>query len=169
MAYCTLDAILKMIPVGTFLQLSDDSGLVTPEALSIALAGGDMSGFADDVQDATAKVQEKSAEAIDGAAAEINGYCAGRYDVPFNPVPGIVAKVAADLAIYNLYARVVEAIPETRQKQHDAALKLLEKIAEGRISLGTTDAAVAPSPMPANSIQVKQAAPTFISESLRNY
>ena len=109
--YTTLDDILKKIPEATVVQLTDDEG-----------AGSVNTGRVD--------------EAIEGAASEVNGYCNSRYSVPFNPVPEIIAKLTADLAIYNLYARVVETIPDTRKKQRDDAIRLLERIADGRIGLG---------------------------------
>lgn len=111
MAYCTLDDILKKIPETTVIQLTDDEGASLVN---------------------TSRVDE----AIEGADAEINGYCATRYTVPLDPAPEIIAKLSADLAIYNLYARVVENIPDTRQKQRDAAIKLLERIADGKVLPG---------------------------------
>lgn len=111
MAYCTLDDILKKIPEATVIQLTDDEGASLVN---------------------TSRVDE----AIEGADAEIDGYCATRYTVPLDPVLPIIIKLACDLAIYNLYARVVENIPDTRQKQRDAAIKLLERIADGKVLLG---------------------------------
>ena len=112
MAYCTIDDILKKIPQATVIQLTDDEGTGTVNA-------------------------DRVDEAIEGADAEINGYCATRYTVPLNPVPEIIVKLSADLAIYNLYARVVENIPDTRQQQRNAAIKLLERIADGKVLLGS--------------------------------
>lgn len=113
MAYCTLDDILKMIPQSVVIQLTDDEGAGAVNTVRVD-------------------------EAIDGAAAEVDGYCATRYSVPLNPVPAVIGKLSADLAIYNLYARVVETIPDTRKKQRDDAIRLLERIADGRVQLGST-------------------------------
>lgn len=115
MAYCTLEDILKKIPEATVIQLTDDEG-----AGEINVARVD--------------------EAIEGADSEVDGYCGSRYAVPFNPVLPIIAKLAVDLAIYSLYERVVETIPETRKKQRDDAIRLLERIADGRVQLGSTGA-----------------------------
>ena len=41
-----------------------------------------------------------------------------------------------DLAIYNLYARRSDSTPEIREKRYDAAVKFLEQIAKGTISMG---------------------------------
>lgn len=113
MAYCTLDDILKKIPEATVIQLTDDEGVGSVNASRVE-------------------------EAIEGADAEVDGYCASRYIVPFNPVQPVISKLSTDLAIYNLYARVVETIPDTRKKQRDDAIRLLERIADGRVQLGST-------------------------------
>lgn len=82
-------------------------------------------------------------EAIVSADAIIDGYCSARYIVPFNPVPAIIAKYSLDMAIYNLYSRRVETMPEVRDKNNTLAINGLKAIAKGEITLGST-AVVAP-------------------------
>lgn len=74
-------------------------------------------------------------EAIAQADAEIDGYIANRYVVPFVVVPGILRKFSTDMAIYNLYARKVEEIPETRQTRYDNAIRMLRDISAGKASI----------------------------------
>lgn len=81
---------------------------------------------------------ERVDEAIANADAIIDGYCSGRYVVPFDPAPAIIAKCSLDMAIYNLYARRVETMPEVRDKNYNNAIKLLQSIAKGEVLLGGT-------------------------------
>jgi len=112
MAYCTVADIEKMIPAEAIIQLTDDEG-------------------ANSVN--TGRVNE----AITQSDAEIDSYCATRgYVVPFSPIPDIVKKMSVDIAIYNLYSRRVEQIPETRAERYKNAMRQLEGIAKGAITLG---------------------------------
>lgn len=121
MPYCTLASILERIPEKVVIQLTDDDRL----------------GAVDQV---------KVDAAIARAEGEIDAWCGGRYAVPFATVPPVIAELAADLAVYHLYARKVEKIPETRVDGWKNAVRLLEKISEGKVSLGV---AQLPPPAPA--------------------
>jgi phage gp36-like protein len=117
--YSTLDDIKKLAPEDTLIQLSDDEGLGTIN-------------------------QARVDEAIEQADAEIDSYCGGRYSVPFSTTPDIVKKLSVDIAIYNLYSRKVEEIPETRAQRYKNAIRQLEAISKGTISLGVDPAPAAP-------------------------
>lgn len=116
--YSTLDDIKKLLPEETIIQLTDDGNL-----------GEVYQGHVD--------------EAIAQADAEINSYCGTKYSVPFATVPDIVKKISVDIAIYNLYSRRVEEIPETRADRYKNAIKQLEGIAKGLISIGEDPAPAA--------------------------
>ncbi len=73
--------------------------------------------------------------AIDDADAEIDGYCAERYTVPFDPVPTVIRKYSVDIAIYNLFSRR-HGPDEVRTKRYDDAIIFLKNVADGDISLG---------------------------------
>lgn len=111
MAYSVLDDIQKMIPKDTVIQLTDDEGAGTMNAARIT-------------------------EAIAQADSEIDAYLGSRYDVPFATVPDVVKKISVDLAIYNVYSRRVEEIPATRVDRYKNAIRLLEGIRDGKISIG---------------------------------
>jgi phage gp36-like protein len=119
MGYCTQDDLLLALPEESLIQLTDDANVGIIDA-------------------------DRTAEAIDTAGAEIDGWCGGRYLVPFSPVPALIRKFAVDLAIYNLYARRTEVVPELREKRYRDAMRLLEKISTGAIELGSAAANVAP-------------------------
>jgi len=112
MGYCTKADILGLIPEETLIQLTDDHG----------------AGIVDD------GIVDQS---IADADAEIEGYCGERYTLPFSPVPAIIKKASADIAIYNLYGRR-QGAPEDRSKRYDNAIKLLRDISAGKITLGAS-------------------------------
>ena len=111
MPYSTLDDIKKLIPETVITQLTDDEQLGTVN-------------------------QARVDEAITQADAEIDSYCGGRYTVPFAATPDIVKKISVDIAIYNLYSRKVEEVPITRETRYKNAIRQLEGIAAGKISMG---------------------------------
>jgi len=120
MAYSALTDIEKLIPEETVIQLTDDEG--TGEV-----------------------VQDPVTEAIAKADSEIDAYLAAQYDVPLSPVPALIRNLSTDIAIYNLYSRRVEEIPQTRAERYKNAIRILEKISKGEISLGTGDPGVSAS------------------------
>jgi len=73
------------------------------------------------------------AGALAEASAEIDAYLAGRYPLPLAPTPGVLVRLACDIARYRLYTDVV---PEAVRKRYEDARRLLEGIAAGRVSLG---------------------------------
>jgi phage gp36-like protein len=114
-SYSTLDDIKKMLPDELIVQLTDDE------------ATGAIN---------TSRVDE----AVSQADAEIDSYCGERYSVPFSTVPDIIKKISVDVAVYNLYSRLVREMPEVRAERYRASIKQLEAIAGGKISLGTDPA-----------------------------
>lgn len=78
--------------------------------------------------------------AAEDAQAEIDGYLAKRYDVPFVHVPPVISKFAKDIALYNLVSR--KGIDESdREKtyltRYNSAVAYLTKVAEGKVDLDT--------------------------------
>ena len=110
MAYCTQDDLEHALPEGNLIALTDDEGAGTVDA-------------------------DRVAEAIASADAEIDGYCAVRYTVPFTTAPALIKKCSVDIAVYNLYSRTMETIPDTRAARYKDALRILERIADGIIEL----------------------------------
>lgn len=119
MPYCNLDEIKKLLPEETLIQLVDDENL-KPAAITPSHTA--MIGRID--------------EAIATADAEIDGYCAGRYSVPFLPVPPVVKALSVEISIYYLYKR--RTVPETIDNAYDRAVARLKDISKGIMSLGVT-------------------------------
>jgi phage gp36-like protein len=81
-------------------------------------------------------------EAVADACAEIDGYLAKRYSVPFAKTPQVVTKFAKDIALYNLVSRhgVDESEREkTYLTRYNAAVAFLTKVAEGKIDIGVSE------------------------------
>ena len=77
--------------------------------------------------------------AIADADAEIDGYLAKRYAVPFSPVPRVLNKFSKDIAIYNLFSRMgidESTDQKTYLNRYNAAVKFLTLVAEGKVSIG---------------------------------
>lgn len=71
--------------------------------------------------------------AIADADAEIEGYLIGRYALPLATVPGVLTRIACDIARYHLYDDL--ATEQVRDRYEDAR-RLLESIASGKVQLG---------------------------------
>lgn len=88
--------------------------------------------------------------------AVADAHIGARYAVPLDPVPEIVKVAIGDMARVRLYPR--EA-PAGIAEQAKAALKILERIGEGRLPLGIAAAAVA----------APSSAPIVVSPGVRQY
>ena len=115
MAYSTIDDIRKLLPEQELIALTDDESLGTVE-------------------------QGRVDEAIAQADAEIDSYCAVRYSVPVSPVPAMLRKLSVDIAVYSLYSRTVQSAPEVRAERYRAAVRQLEGISKGTLTLGVEQA-----------------------------
>jgi len=108
--YCSIDDLIKRISLEDLTQLSDDDG--------------------DGEYD-----ENIVNEAIEYAQDIIDGYVGKKYQVPLDPIPEIIKRIAVDLAIYWLYSRSDE-IPEEIENRYKNQIKMLEDIAKGNISIG---------------------------------
>ncbi len=113
MSYITLDDLKKAIPEESIRQLTDD-------------------------EDVGSINEDRVTDAIAAAQGELDGYLQERYTVPLDPVPDLIKRLTVDIAIYNLCGRQGLDIPEARTDRYRNAVKTLEKIANGTISLGVT-------------------------------
>jgi phage gp36-like protein len=115
MPYCTLEDIKSHIPEQNLIQLTDDENL----------------GIINET---------RVNDAIDYADQLIGGYLRGRYTLPLDPVPGLVKKLSIDFSIFWLYSRRFELeMPEGMMNRYKNALKILEMIQRGTVSLGTAE------------------------------
>lgn len=112
MAYSVQADILEQLDETVLIQLTDDDG----------------AGEVDD---------DKVTRAISDADATIDAYCQGRYEVPLDPVPDKIRQISVDIAIYNLFSRRDDTAPERRIERHKEAIRFLERMADGKITLGS--------------------------------
>jgi phage gp36-like protein len=141
MPYCTQADILEQLDEAVLIQLTDDEGgdLVNDARVTRAIADGD---------------------------ATIDAYCQGRYEVPLSPVPEKVRQVSVDIAVYNLYSRRDDTAPEVRKDRYKEAIRFLEKVAEGKISLG----AASPAPeTTGDSVDIDQNDRSFTRDKMSGF
>jgi phage gp36-like protein len=141
MAYCTLDDIKPdQLTETELIQLTDDddAGVVDESVVTKAIADAD---------------------------AEIDGYCGQRYTVPFTTVPAMIRKLSVDIAVYNLFSRR-QGAPEGRKTRYDAAIKFLERVADGKAVVtgveGTTESA-------ADRVSIESATRVFSRSNMEGF
>lgn len=124
--YCTLSDLEAALPTQRLIEITND----------------------DDPSSTGSVVESVVNAAIAGAGDLIDAYIGKRYPLPLPSVPEILKRLAVDLAIATLFARArdVSGMPEGIAGKRKEALRVLELIMRGEISLGlaTTDAAPAP-------------------------
>lgn len=112
MAYSVLTDLLKLLPETMIINLSSDQS-------NIAMVN-----------------YTNVAEAIDQADREIDAYLViAGYTVPADPVPPLITNLSAKMAIWNLHLRKYFD-SDIWSRTYKDCLKLLEKIAEGKLSIG---------------------------------
>lgn len=110
MSYTTQQEIIDRIGQAEFEVLADrdQDGTVDPAAVDQAIADAD---------------------------AEIDSYLSARYEVPLDPVPNVIARLAVDLAVYRLADRA-GTWSEERRKRYEDGIALLKSISKGEAGLG---------------------------------
>lgn len=113
MAYCTRTDLEERLGESQLLELTDLEG----------------SGVVN---------EQRIVRAIEDASAEVDAYARQRYAVPFAEPPPIIRKVALDLAVYRLFlARGFdEKSDQAVIEAHRAAVQFLDRLAQGRVSIG---------------------------------
>jgi len=137
--------IFALMPYATNAELVT----ATDELQVIQLLDDDQAGFTTlaDVEAAAADQQDpKQAEAqrmldrLERARSDadelIDTFLRTQYEVPINPVPGIIESVAIDLRIHNLYQRRMRSdMPDNIAALEKRAVATLEKIQRGVIKI----------------------------------
>lgn len=116
MAYATQADLVTRFGEDELIQLTDRAGAGVPDATIVGRALAD-------------------------AEAEMDGYLAARYALPMATVPGVLVRIACDIARYRLWED--RASDEVRRRYEDAR-RILESIAKGTVSLGLPAVSAAP-------------------------
>lgn len=161
------------LPEKTLIQLVDDSVplIVTREMLLVAIAGGDMSGYSQAAQDATAAAVAVIDKAIADVDTLIEAHVGERYALPFTAVPKLLKSIAVDLVTWKLFFRRNQGkVPEAVQSACDNANKLLAQIRDGKLGIGVVPVGEpAPVTVAGGSIKIAAATATFTEESLKGF
>lgn len=118
MSYCTDKELLEDISEDLLIQLTDENNV----------------GM---VNWGTVEKKRLDVDAL------IDGYCAIRYPVPFDPVPRIIKRLGKQLLVFELYNLKLGA-PENLEKQHTANLKLLKDLSDGTVRITGSTGVAAP-------------------------
>lgn len=144
--YCTIDDLLKQSSAEVLIRCTDDEG---NEEIN----------------------QDIVTEKIIDAQTEIDSYCRSQYNVPFAPVPGLIKKLAVDIALYNLISRrgLHEDSPDIiLVKRYKDAVRLLENLAKGIVTIGTgTDMSTAA--LAAQQVNIQSAKRHFTRDKMRGF
>ena len=80
-------------------------------------------------------------KALADADAEINGYVSAKHELPLNPVPAVLERLACEIARYYLYE---DRVTEQVRRRYEDARKWLQGVANGTVSLGVDASGDAP-------------------------
>lgn len=143
MAYSTQADILLQIDEARLIQLTDDEGSGTIDANRVE-------------------------RAIADADEEIDGYLGSIHRVPISPAPRILRKLSVDIAIYNLYRRM-DNMTDQRAEAYKNAIRFLEQVAMGKISLGAEDPGGSPPDTGGPEISTANPARTFTRSTMEGF
>lgn len=148
--YCTVDEVLEKIK---------------GDMLNVII--GDE--YIEDEKEREAKIAVLCEDAVSDACAEIDGYLAKRYNVPFEKTPQVINKFAKDIAVYNLVSRT--GIDESEREKtylnrYNAAIKFLLDVAKGTISIGAEEKGGTAA---ANGFNMRSSSRVFSRGSMRGW
>lgn len=116
MTYCTSEDIEIQIGTSSLIQLTnDDTSQQTVDSVVVE-------------------------EALIYSSTLIDGYLRGKYSLPLNTRFPLLRVIAIDISIYRLYSRrIYTEIPETILENYKNAIKTLEQLKKGVITLETDE------------------------------
>ena len=98
-----------------------------------------------DIADNPAATATAIANALARAGEEINAHLSARYPLPLPSSPTILVSPCANIAVYILANRHTALTP-TIEDRYKHAVRLLERIAEGKAGLGADEPSVSTDP-----------------------
>lgn len=125
--------------------------------------------YIEDESEREEKIAGLCEDAVSDACAEIDGYLAKRYNVPFEKTPQVINKFAKDIAVYNLVSRT--GIDESEREKtylnrYNAAIKFLLDVAKGTISIGVEEKG---GNTAANGFNMRSSDRVFSRDSMRGW
>lgn len=138
---------------------------LTPEELLAFLPQKSVAQLTNDDPQAKEVDMDKVKETLRVAEELTDGYLRGRYELPLSTVPTLLRDVVRTIARFKLYERRPESkMPDTVLETYKAAVKTLEQIRSGRITLGVAATA---EPVPERGEHRMSAPKTFFSDAMR--
>ena len=111
MNYCSQDDLIKRYGQDELIELTDEAAIGTIDA-------------------------SKVTQAISDACATIDGYLAGRYQLPLANVPTVLNRLAAEIARYFLWD---DGASESVLKRYEDAITFLVSVSKGIVALSLSD------------------------------
>lgn len=139
---------------------------LSPEELLAFMPGKSVAQLTNDDPKAEKADMAKVQEAVRAAEELADGYLRGRYALPLSTVPTLLRDVVRTIARFKLYERRPESkMPDTVLETYKAAVKTLEQIRSGRITLGVAATA---EPVPERGEHRMSAPAAYFSDAMRN-
>jgi phage gp36-like protein len=140
--YCSVDDLLARYSEDVLIDITTD-------------------GTVDDTEINQAKVDGTIAD----VSALIDSYLQKEYNVPLSPVPRVISKISVDIVLYELFSDrgIDEDSEQDIIRKYKNAIRLLEKIAEGKVTLGSS------TPPPDNGLEVVSQVRVFSRDSLKGF
>ena len=127
MSYASRPDLVERVSLNGLAQVAaKDSRAVDGQALAVALADGDLSGYDSEVRAEIAAAVKRIDRALEDAQAEIDGYIGG-LDAP--PAAETLRVYAVDIAVYRLYGGGEDSDEHQRYR---TALAWLQRVSDGR-------------------------------------
>lgn len=94
-------------------------------------------------------------QALNDAAAEIDGYLESRFALPLADPPAVLSRLTCDIAMYRLQSlRPLHDLADARKRYEDA-VDLLVRVARGEVTLG----------LAADNVEAAQAAGAVVTQA----
>lgn len=137
MPYATAQTLIDRVSdIATLAQAAGpvDQSVVSGALLRLTIESGDRSAYTADEQAAADDALVAIQRALADAESEVNGYLAGRHQVPLVTVPDSIVRHTIGIAIYYILgARATER----DERLYKDAIAFLRDVSKGVVSLGT--------------------------------
>jgi len=145
MPYCTQTDLEKTMAAESLIALTDTEG--TDELNEAVLS-----------------------RAISDADSEINYWLADVAELPLDPVPGVIRKLAVVITTYNLAVTSRGGANDDQIRRFNAAVDMLRAVADGELSIGALDpTGILASADATSDVRVLAGARTFTSDTMAGY
>jgi phage gp36-like protein len=113
--------------------------IIPADLLTLTITGGDRSEYDEDQQADADEALDRIQTEIENARQLIDGYLGQRYLLPLDPAPTILRTWAKDIVRYRLHKDLQHDEKSAVYRRYKDAIKLLEQVRTGALSLGVED------------------------------